>query len=530
VKPSWPRWPPSRWTAIALSLVAGLAAGLAFPPFGVLPGLLGFGLMMALAEAADPARPLRSAFFRGWLAGVGYFAVGVWWVTEPFQIDPAQTWMAPFALIFLAGGLALFWGAAAALYRWSRPRGVLRVAAFAGAVGALEWARGHVLTGFPWNLPGEAWAAGSAPSQAAAAIGAYGLTWVTVALAALPALALDRRLGKARRAAALCIAVAGVATLYGAGAWRLSHARVLDEPRPLVRIVQANIDQKEKWRPENLPQIVATYAALSQAPATASPDVVIWPEGALPAVINDLLIPGSPYAELLASALQPGQTLMMGANRAGPGPDDRTLYYNSLVALRRDGDGLVVTATYDKWRLVPFGEFLPAGDLASRIGLRSLVHMPEDFSAGDFPRPITPAGLPPAQPLICYEALFPRLTAEAGSAAGIRPRWIVNVSNDAWFGYTSGPLQHLNMARYRAIEEGLPIVRATPTGVSAIIDAFGRISPEAQLGLGKLGTIEAPLPPRLQPTLYSLFAETAFGGMLLLSALCMGATRFARLR
>ena len=525
---------PPRWTALALSLAAGLAAGFAHPPFGLLPGLLGFGLLMRLVDGAAEARPLRSAFWRGWLSGVGYFAVGVWWVTEPFQVDPGQTWMAPFALVFLAGGLALFWGAAAMLYRWSRPRGVLRVIAFAGAISALEWTRGHVLTGFPWNLPGEAWAAGSPPSQAAATVGAYGLTWLTVALAATPALALDRAQerdgGLLRRLAPLAIAAAGVAVLYGAGAWRLNHARPLAEPQPVIRIVQANIDQKDKWRPENLPQIVSLYASLSQSPARQTPAAVIWPEGALPAVINDLLAPGSPYVGLLAEALKPGQTLMMGANRAGRGSDGQTQYYNSLVALRRDASGLVVTGTYDKWRLVPFGEFMPAGELASRWGVRSLVHMPDDFTPGPFPQPMAPQGLPAVQPLICYEALFPGLAAKAVRSTGQRPRWIVNVSNDAWFGVTSGPLQHLNMARYRAIEEGLPVIRATPTGESAVIDSFGRIRPTDRLGLGEMGTIDAPLPPRLRATLYGRFAETAFSCMLSLSALCVCATRFVRRR
>ena len=435
--------------------------------------------------------------------------------------------MAPFALVLMAGGLSLFWGAAAALYRWSRPRGVPRVVAFAGALAALEWARGHVLTGFPWNLPGEAWASGSAPSQAAAVFGAYGLSWLTVALAALPALAFDPTT-RLRRAAAVGAAVLGVAALYAGGAWRLDHARPVDAPGPVVRIIQANIDQKEKWKPENLGQIIATYAALSRAEAKAPPAVVIWPEGALPAVINDLLAPGSPYAEPIAAAVLPGQTLMMGANRADVGPNGTVHYFNSLIALRRDEEGLMVTGVYDKWRLVPFGEYLPLGDLASRIGLRSLVRMPEDFSGGEFPRPLTPEGLPAVQPLVCYEALFPRITDKAAKAAGVRPRWIVNVSNDAWFGATSGPLQHLNMAGYRAIESGIPVVRATPTGVSAVIDAFGRTGPKDRLELGRMGIIDATLPPRLQATLYSRFAETTFGVMLLFSAGCMSATRFAR--
>ena len=155
------------WIARALALAAGAGAALAHPPFGILPGLLGYALLMALIDRGDAARPLRSAFLRGWLAGLGYFSIGVWWVGEAFLIDAAQAWMAPFAVVLLAGGLALFWGAAAALYRRFAPAGVRRVLVFAGAVSMLEWLRGHVLTGLPWNLPGETFRAGTAISISA---------------------------------------------------------------------------------------------------------------------------------------------------------------------------------------------------------------------------------------------------------------------------------------------------------------------------------------------------------------------------
>lgn len=511
------------WRARLGALAAGLAAGLAHPPFGLLLGLLGYGLMMRLAET-EGERPLRSAFFRGWLAGVGYFAVSVWWVTEAFLVDAAaHGWMAPFALLFLAGGLALFWGLAALAYRVARPRGLTRVLVFAGALAGLEWVRGHVFTGFPWNLPGETWAAGGAASQAASVIGSYGLSWITIAIAAAPALAFDATPRKGR-AIAVGVAAAALAGLYGFGAARLSRAPEASPSAPLVRIVQADIDQKDKWRPENLDQIITTYVALSRRPGT--PDVIVWPEGALPAVINDLLAPGSPYVGRLAAAAAPGQTLLMGANRAGISPTGEVDYYNSLIALRRVGGGFKVTGVYDKHRLVPFGEFLPFGDLATRLGIRSLVHMPEDFTAGPEPAPLRLEGAPPVQPLICYEALFPRIASEGVARAGFRPEWLLNVSNDAWFGATSGPWQHLNIASYRAIEEGTPIVRATPTGVSAMIDAHGRIVDGARLGLGESGVIDARLPPALKPPPYVRWGDGPFAALLVLSAL-FGAFGFA---
>lgn len=514
------------------ALLGGLAAGLAHPPFGLLPGLLGYALILATLEADSP-RPMRSAFFRGWLGGVGYFGISTWWIVEPFLVDAkVHGWMAPFGIVAMAGGLALFWGVAALVYRALRPEGPWKVLVFAGCFAGFEWLRGHVLTGFPWNLPGEAWRAGGAPSQGAALVGAYGLTWITLAVAAAPAV-FGFRLGRSPVIATLALALAGLAGLYGYGWSRLRGelpAAPADAPR--IRVVQADIDQKDKWKPENLRLIFDSYAGLTRRPAAAAPEIVVWPEGALPAVIDDLIAPGSIYGPLLVDALQEGQTLLMGANRAELAPTADGLadvrYFNSLVAFRRKGGGLRVTGVYDKHRLVPFGEYLPLGDLATRLGIRSLVHMPEDFSAGPPPRPLAPWGAPALQPLICYEALFPGFVRAGAGREGIRPTWILNVSNDAWFGRTSGPLQHLNLASYRAIEEGLPIVRSTPTGVSAVIDGYGRVLPGARLGLGELGVIDAKLPPPLAPTLYHRLGDAPFGAMLVLSALAVWAGRVRR--
>jgi apolipoprotein N-acyltransferase len=517
----------SVWAMRLWALCAGLAAGFAHPPFGVLPGLLGYALLLGLLDNATE-RPLRQAFLRGWLAGLGYFAVGCWWIVEPFFVDAAhQAWMAPIALPLMAGGLALFWGAAALLYRWIGHRGLARVFVFAGCLALAEWLRGHLLTGFPWDLPGEAWRAGSAPSQAAALVGAYGLSWYTVALAAAPVVLFDpmRRLEKWVSGPVI---LGFLALLYGFGIARLAHTPPTPQGAPLIRVVQADIDQKEKWRPEHLAQIFDTYVTLTRRPAAAHPDVVVWPEGALPAVIDELLAPDSPYGPALRDAIDPGQTLLMGANRAEQKPDGKVAYYNSLIALRREADGLRVTGVYDKYRLVPFGEYMPLASIATKVGFRSLVHMPDDFSAGPAPKLLTPAGVPALQPLICYEALFPGFTRQAVQRAGRRPAWILNISNDAWFGATSGPLQHLNLASYRAIEEGLPIVRATPTGVSAVIDAYGRILPDARLGLGDLGIIDARLPPALAPTPYARFGDLPFGLMLALSALIALVARVRR--
>ena len=493
-----------RFGRIALALLAGAGAALAHPPFGMLPGLLGYPLLMLLAERSTT---VRGGFWMGWLAGFAYFFIGCWWVAEAFLVNPAQAWMAPFAASLLPIGLGLFWGTATALYRRFRPDGVSRVLVFAALFCLLEWLRGHVLTGFPWNPAGASWRAGSAASQFAAVGGVYGLSFVTVASFA----AFGALWGQGSRRARL-LAVAGgtaaLAALMVGGQLRLSSAR-LESNGPLVRIVQADVPQESKWSPEAYRGIVERYVNLTARPAAVTPDIVVWPEGALPASANQVFAPDAWEARAIARAVQPGQTLIAGLGRGEPDASapEGARYFNSAFVFTDIGEaGLRVSAIYDKHRLVPFGEYLPAGGLLGALGVRSLTHMPLDFSPGPTPAPIDIPGAPRAQPLICYESLYPGFTP--GSAG--RPGWIVNISNDAWFGRTSGPLQHLNLASYRAIETGLPVVRSTPTGVSAIIDPWGRVVDDARLDPGESGVIDARLPAPTSVTLYGRTGDLLF--------------------
>jgi apolipoprotein N-acyltransferase len=515
-----------------LALVAGAAAALAHPPFGLLPGLLGYGLLAALSDRPDPVRPWRSAFWRGWLAGTAYFLIGCWWVAQAFLVDAAdQGWMAPFAVALLAGGLGLFWGLASLLYAWVKPiQPIWKALVFAGCLSAAEWLRGHVLTGFPWDLPGESWAAGSAPSQAAAVLGAYGLTWLTLALAV--AIGAPLAFGRGRhRLVAAGVGVTALAALYGFGLQRLSHAAPAALDAPVLRIVQADVPQTLLEDSGNFQIILSRYLRLTTQPAVRRPTIVIWPEGALPDSANDMLDARSWVQGAIGRALGPDQLLLMGSYRL-TGPPQAPKYFNSLLALRRQGDGLALKTFYDKYRLVPFGEYLPLDTLMGALGIKKLVHVGDGFSAGPPPAPILAPGAPAMQPLICYEALFPGFTRQGEALTGIRARWIVNVSDDAWFGPTSGPWQHLNLASYRAIEEGLPVIRSTPTGVSAVIDAYGRSPKALRLGLGAQGVIDAPLPPALAPTPYSRFGDAPFVLMLALSlvAACSRLSPFARAR
>ncbi|CAN5155148.1 apolipoprotein N-acyltransferase [soil metagenome] len=506
--PTLPKLTP--WRARGLALLAGLAAALAHPPFGFLPGLLGYAVLLWLLDAIDGPRPLRSAFFRGWLMGLSYFGLGTWWIAEAFMVDAAnQGWMAPFAVTAMAAGMALFWGVAALLYRLVKPFGVRRLLVFAGAFAALEWTRGHILTGFPWNLPGETWRAGSAPSQAAALVGASGLTWITLVIAAAPAV---WREGKKDRWA-LGAALAALVTLYAGGATYLALTQYGDPYAPTtVRIVQADIPQESKWDERRFAQIVQAYVSLTAKPYAGKPaDIVVWPEGALPLAINDYMVPGSWVRQAIVDALKPGQLLLIGGYRY-EGTPDKPVYYNSLVALRREATDVVVVGIYDKHRLVPFGEYLPADALMTRLGVKSMAHLGDGFATGPRPAPLRIAPDLLVQPLICYESLFPRL---AQPAPGVRA--IVNVSNDAWFGVTSGPLQHLNLASYRAIETGLPIIRATPTGVSALIDARGRVVGDHRLNLGQSGVIDGFLPATAGPPPFDRLGHWPFLLLLLVS-------------
>ena len=505
--------PDKPWLSRVLVLAAGSAAALAHPPFGLLPGLLGYAVLLDRLETAG-VRPLRSAFFRGWLAGTAYFAIGTWWIAEAFFVDAAaHGWMAPFAVTFMAAGLGLFWGAAASLYRLIAPRGVSRLFVFAGAFAVLEWLRGHVLTGFPWNLPGETWRAGSAMSQGAALVGAYGLTWITLALAAAPALWREGRKGRLALAAAVLI----LAGLWSWGAARLTTT-LPSTSGPVVRLVQANIPQSDKYNTALFRSIVSTYVGLTRTPAVRPVDIVIWPEGALPDSVDAYLAPGSWAYDQINGSLSPGQVLMVGGYRVQP-TAGQPLYFNTFVAARRTTVGLQPLGFYDKHRLVPFGEFIPLDRIFAPLGLHQLVQVGEGFTAGPEPRPMLLQGLPALQPLICYESLFPGFTREGARLAGRRASVIVNISNDAWFGATSGPLQHLNLASYRAIEEGLPMLRSTPTGVSAVVDAFGRTSGRDSLSHGVRGVLDAVIPASLPPTIYARTGDLGFALMLLFSGL-----------
>lgn len=497
-----------RWAAAAL---LGALAVLALPPVFAVPVLaVSFtGLVWLLDGLDGSAAAPRKAFAAGWWFGLGHFVGGLYWITNALLVDAERhAWLVPFAVSGLSVYFALFPALACAVASLARA-GPQRVLVLAVAWAGAEWLRGILLTGFPWNLVATALAFHPAALQAAALTGAYGLGLVVVAVAAAPAVLSVT--GAARRAARAFVggAFALALVLGAAGAARLALA-----PGPgaastevSVRIVQANIDQRLKWRRELARGHFETYLRLSATPGTP-PDAVIWPETALPFAFDG----NERLTRALIRGVPAGGVLITGAVRATPpGATPRRLW-NAVLAVSAQG----IAATYDKHHLVPFGEYVP---LRRFLPLTKITAGRIDFTAGHGPRTVRVARLPPFSPLVCYEAIFPG----AVTAPGARPAWLLNLTNDAWFGRSSGPHQHLAAARLRAVEEGLPLVRAANTGISAVIDPFGRIMDS--LPLGRRGVIDARLPAALDPPPFARLGSLASGGvgaLALLLALLLG--------
>lgn len=460
-----------------------MAAATALPPIHFLPGLLGFGVLVA-GLWRDGAGP-RAAFARGTLFGFGFFLVGLYWVGIAFFADAERfgVYAVP-AVLLLALGLGLTVGAAAALACLRRWRRVEAMAlAFAILWTLAEPLRGELGLQFPWNPIASVWAVSAITLQAVAFVGTYGLSLLTVAAAALSARwfvadAPGRRF-------ALAAPLGLTALILVAGALRPWATPAPPDTGVRVRIVQASIPQRDKWKPERRVAWLRRHAELSARPDGPAPRVVVWPESAVPFQIER----EPEVRDYLARVVPPDGALLVGGDRFELDRQPPTAN-NSLFVL---GPGGAVAGRYDKVDLVPFGEFLPLRGVLGRFGLGKLTEGSIDFVPG--PGRVTldlPGGLPPASPLICYEAAFPGRATAAGAP---RPGWLVNITNDAWFGVSSGPYQHLAMARMRAVEEGLPLVRAANTGISAVIDAQGRVV--ASLGLNRSGTLDATLPGAL---------------------------------
>ncbi len=504
-------WQAARGWRIGLALfVLGFLSTLAHAPFHSVPALI-FGLVLlvlSLDAARRRERRLRAGFWRGWTFAAGYFLGSTWWVANAFLVSAEEhAWLIWAPLTLLPGGLALFWGLAASLYVRFAPEGPMRIGLFAALFTLVEFARSVLFSGFPWNLPGHVFEAGTPVSQMASLIGALGLSAFVLFAFASPA-ALSGRGHWLVRAAPLALSTVMLAGMWGWGSARLAGAEdSLTDTR--LRIVQVNVDQREKRFANRLP-ILQTYLDLTMQPGLEDVDAVIWPEGAIPTV----MLEDSSVLMRIEDTLPHGTRLWSGVTRRERFPEGE-LYYNSLAALHFEGGAGAVEAIYDKVRLVPFGEGNPVQLITGLFGFTTLSMNAPYYTPGPGAQTLQIAGTPAFAPLICYEVIFPRFAPRGEN----RPGFLLNISNDAWYGNSAGPRQHLNQARYRAIEEGLPMVRSASLGASGLIDAYGRAVRLSDPQMNE--TLDINVPSALQPVTYAIYGNIPWivCGLLLLGCL-----------
>lgn len=479
------------WRRYAVALGLGVISAAADAPFYVWPALVPAftGLTWLLDGSAHARRPGRTALILGWWFGFGQFAVGFYWIMLSLFTDPERfAWLAPFTLLGIPAGLAVFPALAVWLSGRLGARGAFRILVLGAAWTLFEILRGYLLTGFPWNLVGYTWADTPAMLQVAALVGAYGLTLWTVIVAAWPALIADGGPPRRRAIQVLAILVLTPALVWAGGEARLTPlppAGTDGVPGVRLRLVQPAIAQQLKWREDQRIANARAHFALTVSPGYERISHVIWPETAM-----SYFLDREPELRQAIAAIVPHDgAVLTGTLRAEPRTETTPFrVWNSLQGV--DGRGEIV-ASYDKFHLVPFGEYVP---LRWLLPIDKITPGMTDFSAGPGPRTLEVPGAPPVSPLICYEAIFPGEVTDPAR----RPGWLLNVTNDAWFGESAGPFQHFASARVRTVEEGLPLVRSANTGISAVIDPYGRIV--GRLGLGQRGVLDAPLPAALAPT------------------------------
>jgi len=490
------------WKRAAVALVAGALSSLAMAPFNAWPVLfLTFPVMVWLIDGAGGGRMqgLPAAAMAGWWFGLGYFVPGLYWIGYAFLVDaPTFAWLMPFAVLGLPAYLALFpaFGFGLARLIWSKDGS--RVIALAASLTASEWLRGHVLTGFPWNAFGYALTNPLALAQVASLIGLWGLTFLSVAIFASPAVLIDGNSRGRRPWVAPVMALLVLIAMGIFGAVRLGLQPTTTVANVKLRIMQPDLQQDARFNYAAKAEVMRKYLTLSdrasgpQSTGVRDASILIWPESAFPFFLTREADAMAQIDDLLPK----GTILITGSVRAPDLPPGTriTRAYNSIYAIDHDGS---VLSIYDKLHLVPFGEFLPFQDWMEKLGFVQLTKVQGGFIPGTGRRTMEIPNAPRALPLICYEAIFPDEVA----ARGDRPGWIINLTNDGWFGISTGPYQHLQQARLRAIEQGLPVVRAANTGISAVIDPMGRIV--ARLGLGVEGVLDSSLPAAIAPTVYA---------------------------
>jgi apolipoprotein N-acyltransferase len=487
------------WKRAGIALLAGALSSLAMAPFNAWPILfvtLPVAVWQIDGAGAGRWRGVPAAALTGWWFGLGYFVPGLYWIGYAFLVD-ADTfaWLLPFAILGLPAYLALFTALGFALARLFWTRDASRVIALAASLTMSEWLRGHALTGFPWNTLGYALSEPLALAQTASLIGLWGLTFLAVAIFASPAVLIDgtSRGRKPWIAPVLALVLLLVMTVFGA--IRLSQRPTVLLANTKLRIMQPNLQQDARFNYSAKAEVMKKYLTLSdrasgpQSTGVRDVNILIWPESAFPFFLTREADAMAEIADLLPK----GTVLVTGSVRAPDLPPGTriTRAYNSVYVIDHDGN---VLSVYDKLHLVPFGEFLPFQDLMEKIGFEQLTKVQGGFIPGTRRHSMDVPNAPRMLPLICYEAIFPGNVVDRND----RPGWIVNLTNDGWFGISTGPYQHLQQARLRAIEQGLPLVRAANTGISAVVDPLGRVV--AELGLGLEAVLDSGLPAAIPPT------------------------------
>ena len=476
------------WRVPLAAFLAGALLTSTFSPISFFPAaFLAFPLMVFLI---DRTQSWREAFSVGWWVGFGLFSVGLTWIGHSFtQQDNVPVILAPFAILALAGVMALYTALSFIICRKLWVRGPGRVLLFTAVWVFFEFARGFLFTGFPWHLAGTMWADWLPVAQTASLISVYGLSAITVLAAVAPA-ALLRAIPQPRRFVIALLPSLFLIALAGWGQLRLSDAETQYEISVSMRLVQANVKQREKWVSHLVDDHFDRHMRLSRGDSergrAEGVKLLIWPETAVQRESFDR--DGSLLRWRMSRLLEFGSYAITGAPRYERTPTGVN-YFNSIFAFNSRGQ---LYARYDKNHLVPFGEYLPFQGILTALGLSQLTGGVA-FTPGDGLQTIRLPGVPAFSPLVCYEIIFPGQVFDPAD----RPEWLLNVTNDGWFGLTNGPYQHLALARFRAIEEGLPVVRAASTGVSAVIDAHGRTV--AALGVDRAGILESPLPQSIEP-------------------------------
>lgn len=482
----------SGWRRYVLAVGLGAAATLALPPVYLMPVL--YPAFVGLVWLLPAGLGKRTTFLTGWWFGMGFFVSSLYWIGfAPITFSAELWWVLPFAMLGIPILLSLFNGLATlAASRWGNGH-LRRALLLSVAWGITEWMRGQILTGLPWNLIGYGWTGSDAMAQTASVFGMYGVTLLATTSAAVAAAVADGP--SRRRIVAIAVAIALPFVAWAGGTARLAAAPPAGTDYFSgvgLRLVQANIPQREKWSGKLLQRNFALHRMLS---VEGRPDWVthiIWPETA---VVVDLTHTPA-WAEAAGEIVPQGGLLLTGMPRRADNP---RRIWNSMVAVNENGK---IVGSFDKFHLVPFGEYMP---LRSILPFDKITPGTLDFSAGPGPRAVHLDGLPAVGPLICYEAIFPGEVVNPED----RPQWLLNLTNDAWYGQTAGPHQHLAITRMRAVEEGIPLVRSANTGISAVFDSYGR--EVGRLGLNQQGVLDVRLPaPASQLPLYAIYNDYIF--------------------